>query len=99
MSSRSSLAVTVRSFLEYLRETAGKLRATTVARSTNVVVNVMRQQAAQSQSEISPERIEDFYVRKQDPLLPTRGDAPAADHSLSNRRRRYRCHSDRLPIK
>lgn len=50
-------------FLEYLRargETARDFRRDIYRR---VVVNVMRQQNRQSQSEISPERIEAFYVR------------------------------------
>ncbi|MGJ8640399.1 MAG: peptidylprolyl isomerase [Opitutaceae bacterium] len=50
-------------FLAYLRErgiTARKYRQDIKER---VIVNVMRQQTRKSQSEISPERIEDFYVR------------------------------------
>ena len=50
-------------FLEYLRtrgETARDFRERIYER---VVVNVMRQENRRSQSEISPERIEEFYVR------------------------------------
>jgi len=50
-------------FLEYLRargETARDFRKDIYKR---VVVNVMRQQNRKSQSEISPERIEEFYVK------------------------------------
>lgn len=50
-------------FLEYLKqrgETARDFRADIYKR---VVVNVMRSETRRSQSEISPERIEDFYVR------------------------------------
>lgn len=50
-------------FLEYLRargETARDFRRDIYKR---VVVNVMRQENRRSQSEISPERIEEFYVR------------------------------------
>jgi peptidyl-prolyl cis-trans isomerase SurA len=50
-------------FLEYLRtrgETARDFRERIYER---VVVNVMRQENRRSQSEISPERIEEFYVK------------------------------------
>lgn len=50
-------------FLEYLRsrgETARDFRESVYER---VVVNVMRQENRRSQSEISPERIEEFYVK------------------------------------
>lgn len=50
-------------FLEYLRnrgETARDFRKSIYER---VVVNVMRQENRRSQSEISPERIEEFYVK------------------------------------
>lgn len=50
-------------FLEYLRtrgETARDFRKSIYQR---VVVNVMRQENRKSQSEISPERIEEFYVK------------------------------------
>lgn len=50
-------------FLEYLRargETARDFRKSVYER---VVVNVMRQENRRSQSEISPERIEEFYVK------------------------------------
>jgi peptidyl-prolyl cis-trans isomerase SurA len=50
-------------FLEYLRargETARDFRRDIYKR---VVVNVMRSETRRSQSEISPERIEDFYVK------------------------------------
>lgn len=50
-------------FLEYLRnrgETARDFRKSIYQR---VVVNVMRQENRRSQSEISPERIEEFYVK------------------------------------
>jgi len=50
-------------FLEYLRargETARDFRQNIYKR---VVVNVMRQENRRSQSEISPERIEEFYVK------------------------------------
>lgn len=52
-----------RRFLDYLKargETARDFRRDIYKR---VVVNVMRQEMRRSQSEISPERIEDFYVR------------------------------------
>lgn len=51
-----------RRFLDYLKargETARDFRRNIYKR---VVVNVMRQEMRRSQSEISPERIEDFYV-------------------------------------
>ncbi|MGZ0657648.1 peptidylprolyl isomerase [Coraliomargarita sp. W4R53] len=50
-------------FLEYLRargETARDFRRDIYKR---VVVNVMRQETRRSQSEVSPERIEEFYVK------------------------------------
>jgi len=50
-------------FLEYLRargETARDFREDIYKR---VVVNVMRSETRRSQSEVSPERIEDFYVK------------------------------------
>ena len=52
-----------RRFLDYLKargETARDFRRDIYQR---VVVNVMRQEMRRSQSEISPERIEDFYVK------------------------------------
>lgn len=52
-----------RRFLDYLKargETARDFRRDIYKR---VVVNVMRQEMRRSQSEISPERIEDFYVK------------------------------------
>ena len=52
-----------RRFLDYLKargETAREFRRDIYKR---VVVNVMRQEMRRSQSEISPERIEDFYVK------------------------------------
>ena len=51
------------SFLAFLRERGQTPRDYRREIYRNVVVNVMRGQARQSQSEISPERIEEFYVR------------------------------------
>ena len=50
-------------FLEYLRERGITARDYRADIGKRVIVNVMRQQTRKSQSEISPERIEDFYVR------------------------------------
>ncbi len=51
-----------RRFLEYLRERGQTTRDFRRDVQQNIVVNVMRQRARQSQSEISPERIEAFYI-------------------------------------
>lgn len=51
-----------RRFLEYLRERGITTRDYRRDLYQNIVVNVMRQRARQSQSEISPERIEAFYI-------------------------------------
>lgn len=51
-----------RRFLEYLRERGQTTRDFRRDIYQNIVVNVMRQRARQSQSEISPERIEAFYI-------------------------------------
>lgn len=51
------------SFLAYLRERGQTPRDFRRDIYKRVVVNAMRQQARQSQSEISPERIEEFYIR------------------------------------
>ncbi len=50
-------------FLKYLRAQGLTPREFRETIRKRVVVNVMRQQNRKSQSEISPERIEDFYVR------------------------------------
>lgn len=50
-------------FLEYLRARSITARDYRKDIYKRVVVNVMRQQNRKSQSEISPERIEDFYVK------------------------------------
>ncbi|MEN8661257.1 MAG: peptidylprolyl isomerase [Lentimonas sp.] len=50
-------------FLEYLRERGITARDYRKDIHKRVVVNVMRQQTRKSQSEISPERIEAFYVK------------------------------------
>ncbi len=50
-------------FLEYLKARGLTARDYRKQIHDRVVVNVMRQQTRKSQSEISPERIEDFYVR------------------------------------
>jgi parvulin-like peptidyl-prolyl isomerase len=50
-------------FLEYLKVRGITARDYREDIYKRVVVNVMRQQTRKSQSEISPERIEDFYVR------------------------------------
>ncbi|TVP76375.1 MAG: peptidylprolyl isomerase [Puniceicoccaceae bacterium] len=52
-----------RRFLEYLKERGETPRDFRRDIYKRVVVNVMRQETRRSQSEISPERIEDFYVR------------------------------------
>jgi peptidyl-prolyl cis-trans isomerase SurA len=50
-------------FLEYLRTRGQTARDFRKNLYKQVVVNVMRQETRRSQSEISPERIEDFYVK------------------------------------
>lgn len=50
-------------FLQYLKERGETPRDFREDIYSRVVVNVMRQESRRSQSEISPERIEDFYVR------------------------------------
>ncbi len=50
-------------FLKYLRSRGMTAREFRNKLRERVIVNVMRQQNRKSQSEISPERIEDFYVR------------------------------------
>ncbi len=50
-------------FLEYIRAQGLTTREFRQQIYKRVVVNVMRQQNRKSQSEISPERIQDFYVR------------------------------------
>jgi peptidyl-prolyl cis-trans isomerase SurA len=50
-------------FLEYLRERGDTARDFRKRIYERVVVNVMRQENRRSQSEISPERIEEFYVK------------------------------------
>ncbi|MGJ8653918.1 MAG: peptidylprolyl isomerase [Opitutaceae bacterium] len=50
-------------FLTYLSERGITARDYRNDVRKNVIVNVMRQQTRKSQSEISPERIEDFYVK------------------------------------
>jgi peptidyl-prolyl cis-trans isomerase SurA len=50
-------------FLEYLRARGDTARGFRQDIYKRVVVNVMRQETRRSQSEISPERIEDFYVK------------------------------------
>lgn len=50
-------------FLDYLKERGITARDYRNDVRKRVIVNVMRQQTRKSQSEISPERIEDFYVK------------------------------------